>query len=69
MWNVLIAVRRVAARSEIHVTRVIIMRQNIANIPADTLSPLGDAATGLETLLTLAAALDDTPSVSLMVVT
>ena len=69
MWNVLIAVRRVAARSEIHATRVIILRQNIANIPADTLSPLGDAATSLETLLPLAAALDDTPSVRLMVVT
>ena len=72
MWDVLIAVRRVAARSEIHVTRVKITRLNVAKIsaPADSLpSMLSDASMDLETLLTLAAALDNTQSVSILMVT
>ena len=71
MWDILIAVRRVAARSEIHVTRVKITRLNVANIPSPTDSqpPLVDASMDLETLLTLAAALDNTQSVSILMVT
>ena len=71
MWNILIAVRRVAARSEIHVTRVKITRLNVAKIsaPADPQPPLVDASMDLETLLTLAAALDNTQSVSILMVT